>query len=167
MKIQNAFRVGLMGGLGVLLAVAIGGAVVTLSAIITYVGAALFLALGIDPAVSWLERHRFPRWAAILVVLVGILGIFVGLVFAIVPVIVDQVNNLVTNLPDFIDTVTTSSWVEDVQGNLPSFINLSDIIQGVVDWVKNNLDTIGGGLFSVGVSIASGAAGFVVILILT
>ena len=58
MKIQNAFRLGLFGGLGVLVAVAIGGGIQVLGPIITYVGAALFLALGIDPAVSWLERRN-------------------------------------------------------------------------------------------------------------
>ncbi len=80
MKIQNAFRLGLFGGLGVLVAVAIGGGFTILGPIITYVGAALFLALGIDPAVSWLERHKLPRWLAILIVLVGILAIPIGLV---------------------------------------------------------------------------------------
>ncbi len=95
MKIQNAFRLGLFGGLGVLVAVAIGGGFTILGPIITYVGAALFLALGIDPAVSWLERRKLPRWLAILIVLVGILAVFAGLVLAIIPVIADQVGNLI------------------------------------------------------------------------
>jgi predicted PurR-regulated permease PerM len=170
-KIQNAFRLGLMGGLGVLVAIAIGTAVTTLSTILTYIGAALFLALGIDPAVSWLERHRFPRWAAILTVIVGILAIFVGLIFAVVPVITDQVGSLVKNLPDFIDTVSKASWIKDTQKNLPSFIDLRGLITNLVDYLNSNLTTIssaiGGGLFKVGVGIASGVAGFVIIFILT
>lgn len=167
MKIQNAFRLGLLGGLGVLVAVAIGGALTTLSTIITYIGAALFLALGIDPAVSWLERHRFPRWAAILTVLLGILAVFVGLVFAVVPVIADQVNNLLSNLPDFIATITRTGWVTDVQKGLPSWINLNDLINNAGTWLKNNVATIGGGLFSVGIGIASGITGMLIIFILT
>src|SRR5690606_41054070 len=95
---QNACRFGLFGGLGVLLALAIGSAIGTLATILTYIGAAIFLALGLDPAVSWLERHRFPRWAAILTVVVGVLGVFTGLLFAVVPVIVEQMTNLITNL---------------------------------------------------------------------
>ena len=59
MKIQNAFRFGLFGGLGVLVALVIGGAITSLATIITYIGAALFIALGLDPLVSWLER--LPR----------------------------------------------------------------------------------------------------------
>ena len=79
MKIQNAFRFGLFGGLGVLVAIGIGAAIGTLATIITYIGAAIFLALGLDPAVSWLEKHRFPRWLAILVVVVAVLGVFTAL----------------------------------------------------------------------------------------
>jgi predicted PurR-regulated permease PerM len=166
-KIQNAFRLGLLGGLGVLVAVGIGGAVASLSTILTYIGAALFLALGIDPAVSWLERHKFPRSLAILTVLVGILSVFVGLIFAVVPVIVDQVTNLISSLPDFIATVTKANWIRDTQKNLPEWIDLKVLIMQSGDWLRNNVSIIGGGLLSVGVGIASGATGFVIILILT
>lgn len=167
MKIQNAFRLGLLGGLGVLVAVGIGSAVASLSTILTYIGAALFLALGIDPAVSWLERHKFPRALAILTVLIAILAVFVGLIFAVVPVIVDQVHNLISSLPDFIATVTRTTWIRDTQKNLPDWINLNDLITQSGNWLRSNVSTIGGGLLSVGVGIASGATGFVIILILT
>ncbi|MET4782597.1 AI-2E family transporter [Glaciihabitans sp. UYNi722] len=167
MKIQNAFRLGLLGGLGVLVAIAIGGAIITLQTIITYIGAALFIALGIDPAVSWLEKHRFPRWAAILTVLVGILAVFAGLVFAVVPVIVDQVNNLISSLPGFITVINQYTWIADTQKNLPDWINLQELITNSGNWLKDNLATIGGGIFTVGLGIASGVAGLVIILILT
>jgi predicted PurR-regulated permease PerM len=166
-KIQNAFRLGLMAGLGVLVAIAIGGAITSLSTIITYIGAALFLALGIDPAVSWLERHKFPRWSAILTVLVIILGVFVGLIFSVIPVIVDQVGNLISAIPDLVKTLTAPHFIHDVQQNLPDFIDLEQLAKNAGDWIQSNLSTIGGGLLSVGVNIASGITGAVIILILT
>jgi len=166
-KIQNAFRLGLLGGLGVIVAVAIGGAVASLSTILTYVGAALFLSLGIDPAVSWLEKRKFPRWAAILTVLVVVIGVLVGLVFAVVPVVVDQVNNLIGTLPDFIATVTTSDFIPDVQKNLPSFIELQTIIDNAGDYLTSNAGKIGGGLLNVGIGIAGGVTGLFIITILT
>ncbi len=79
MKIQNAFRLGLFGGLGVLVAIAIGGGLTALATILTYVGAALFLALGVDPLVTWLEKLGWKRWLAILVVLAVILAIVAAL----------------------------------------------------------------------------------------
>lgn len=50
------FQWGLAGGLGVLLALLIGGVVGQLSTVLVYIGLALFLALGLDPIVSLLER---------------------------------------------------------------------------------------------------------------
>lgn len=167
MKIQNAFRLGLLGGLGVLVAVAIGDALTTLSTIITYIGAALFLALGIDPAVSRLEKLRFPRWAAILTVLLAILAVFTGLIFSIVPVIANQINNLIINLPDFVKLVTQTQWVSTAQRSLPDWIDLNTIINNSGEWLKANVATIGGGIFSVGIGLASGVTGFLIILILT
>ena len=100
--------------------VPIGGAVGTLATILTYVGAALFLALGLDPLVTWLEKHKVPRWLAILTVLVGVLGVFAGLVFALIPVIVEQVNQ-----PGHADQrlivpgIQDGTLLEGIQDNLP------------------------------------------------
>jgi hypothetical protein len=51
MKIQNAFRLGLFGGLGVLVAVLIGTGLGNLATILTSVGAELLQPLGVEPAV--------------------------------------------------------------------------------------------------------------------
>ncbi|MCO5294393.1 MAG: AI-2E family transporter [Homoserinimonas sp.] len=167
MKIQNAFRLGLFGGLGVLVAIGIGAALGTLATIITYIGAAIFLALGLDPAVSWLERHRFPRWLAILVVVIAVLSIFTGLAFAVVPVIVDQTSNLVEGLTPLIQSLQDANWVANLQQSLPAYIDLEALISGALEFVKNNLTSIGGGVLQVGLGIASGAFGIIIVLILT
>lgn len=168
MKIQNAFRLGLFGGLGVLVAVAIGGGFQVLGPIITYVGAALFLALGIDPAVSWLERRNLPRWLAILVVLVGILAVFAGLVLAIIPVIADQVGNLIGAAPDLIDTITNDkaveAWWSDNLGWLGTYANAKDQVLG---FFNDNVGDITAGVVTTVFGIASGAFGLVIVLILT
>jgi predicted PurR-regulated permease PerM len=166
-KIQNAFRLGLFGGLGVLVAVAIGGGVQVLGPIITYVGAALFLALGIDPAVSWLEKRNLPRWLAILVVLVGILAVFAGLVLAIIPVIADQVGNLIGAAPDIIDAVVNDGVVEAWWNDNLAWLPYNDVIKNVQDFLQSNLEGITTGVFATVLGIASGAFGLVIVLILT
>lgn len=169
MKIQNAFRLGLLGGLGVLVALAIGGAIVTLSTILTYVGAALFLALGIDPAVSWLEKHRFPRWTAILTVLVGLLAVVAGLVLSVVPVIVGQTNKLIAQVPTVVKVMSDPHLVRNIQNAVPDFIDVQGVVDAVVKFFQDpgNLTTIGGGVLQVGLGIASGVAGVIIVLILT
>ena len=105
MKIQNAFRFGLVGTLGVGLGLLIITSVITLQTIIIYIGAALFIALGLDPAVSWLERKRFPRWAAILTVLVAVLGVLTGVILAVVPIIIAQVTKLSAQFPQLVRSI--------------------------------------------------------------
>jgi predicted PurR-regulated permease PerM len=166
-KIQNPFRLGLLGGLGVLVAMAIGGTVVSLATILTYIGAALFLALGLDPLVSWLEKHRFPRWLAIVTVLVAVLGVFTGLVFAIIPVIVEQVNTAIKTVPGLIEDFNNGTVYDNISTALP-WLPLDDLIAGAQDWVATlDVTSIGGGVLAVGGAIAGGATGAVVVIILT
>ena len=119
MKIQNPYRTGLFAGLGVITALVIGGAIGSLATILTWVGAALFLALGLDPLVTWLEKHKVKRPVAILITLVGVLGVFVGLVFALIPVIVEQVGNLVTQISEVVvpglQDGSFVAWVKDTE----------------------------------------------------
>lgn len=168
MKIHNAFRLGLFGGLGVLVAFAIGAGFTVLGPIITYVGAALFLALGIDPAVSWLERHKLPRWLAILIVLVGILAIFAGLVLAIIPVIADQVGALIQQAPDLVNTLITNEGLKSWWNTTLYWLGSFDEAQAkVLDYFDKNLATITQGVVNTIFTIAGGAFGGVIVLILT
>ncbi len=171
MKIQNAFRFGLFGGLGVLVALLIGGAFTSLATILTYIGAALFIALGLDPLVTWLESRKWPRWAAILTVLVGVLGLFAGLVFAIIPVVIEQSTKLINQITAYVRNIESlDSFFEQVQAIIPiEIIDVRQASQGALAYVTNpdNLAQIGGGVFSVGVSIATGLFGALIVLILT
>jgi predicted PurR-regulated permease PerM len=166
-KIQNAFRLGLFGGLGVLVAVAFGNGIHSLATILTYVGAALFLALGIDPAVSFLQRHRFPRWAAILTVLVAILAVFAGLVLAVIPVIIDQINNLISSFPDIVNAVTKDNSIQKWWNHTFPWFPFDTAVSKVTDWLNSNVGNITGGVFSTVLTIGSGAFGIVIVLILT
>jgi predicted PurR-regulated permease PerM len=163
-KIQNPFRTGLFAGLGVITALVIGGAIGSLATILTYVGAALFLALGIDPLVTWLEKRKVPRPVAILITLVGVLGIFAGLVFALIPVIVEQVGNLIVQInevviPGFQDG-TFVAWVNEY---VPWF-NIDQQIDNAVALITGK-DFLGG-VAAVGVGVLGGLAGAAIVIIL-
>lgn len=166
MKIQNAFRVGLIGTLGVGLGLLIISSVVTLQTIITYVGAALFISLGLDPAVSWLEKKKFPRWAAILTVLVAVVGVLTGVVFAIVPIIVDQVAKLSKAIPDLVKSVNTSTFLADIQRQFPG-LKVNEIVASITDYLGGNLTTITTTLIQSGLAVVSGLFGGLIILILS
>ena len=96
MKIQHPFRTALIATLGVGVGILILTGVQTLSTVLLYIGTALFLALGLDPVVSFFERRGLPRWGALLATFAGLLAIATALVLIVVPVLVDQIAKLVT-----------------------------------------------------------------------
>jgi predicted PurR-regulated permease PerM len=165
-KIQNAFRLGLFGGLGVLVAIAIGGGLTALATILTYVGAALFLALGVDPLVTWLEKHGWKRWVAILVVLVGILAIVAGFVLAIIPVIADQVGNLIEQAPDLFDELINQGALENWWEDTLPWLPFDDVVTNAQNFFNDNLGAITTGVLNTALAIGSGVFGAIIVLIL-
>lgn len=167
MKIQQPFMLGLLGGLGVLVAVVLGASVASLATLITYIFAAFFLALGIDPLVSWLQSKGSPRWLAILIVITGILGVLAGLVVAIIPVVVDQISRLIEAIPGIITAFEQnpgiiSDWWER---SIP-WLSFDDVLANVQKFVTDNIGAITGGVVNTAIGIASGTFGALIVLIL-
>lgn len=162
----NPFTFGLVGALGVLLALLIGSMIGQLSTVLVYIGLALFLALGLDPIVSLLER-KLPRGAAVAIVVAVVILVFAGIILAIVPVLVQQISHLVETMPGTIDDITKSGWYRDVTRQYGDSIQQG--VDGILKFFKDpgNLATIGGGLIAVGAGIAGGLTGVTIVLILT
>jgi predicted PurR-regulated permease PerM len=167
--IKNAFRVGLIGALGVGLAMLLMTMVGSLATVLTYIGVAFFLALGLDPAVKWLGKHRFPQWAAILSVVVIFLIVVGGAILAIVPSLVDQTNSFITGFPEFAKTFLQQPWVIWIQHTFGASFDIKAITDAVQKFLANpsNISKITGGLLKVGMGIASGATGTLIVIILT
>ncbi len=166
MKIHNAFRLGLVGTLGVGVGLLLITSVITLQTIIIYIGAALFIALGLDPAVSWLERKGFPRWAAIVTVLAAVLAVLTAVILAVVPIIIEQVSKLSAQFPQLVRSINSSTFLDDVQKQFPA-LQVSEVVKTVTDYLGANLDTITTTLIQSGLALVSGLFGGLIILILT
>jgi len=171
MKIQNAFRIGLLGTLGVGVGLLIITSIANLSTIITYIGAALFLALGLDPAISWLERRGLPRWAAILIVMTGVGLLVAALVLAVAPIIVEQVSQFVEEIPRIVELVSSQQWIDTLKEQFPQ-IRVDEVIEqvttGLTDFVTNpdKLSELAGGVLLVAVAIGSGVFAVIIVFIL-
>jgi len=165
-KISNAFRLGLVGTLGVGVGFLILTSIVNLSTVITYIGVAFFIALGLEPLISWLERRGIPRWASIVIVFVVILGIAVGVIWAIVPVIIEQSTQLVQAVTDFVNRGTYEQWYQWLQNQFQPGVVDNAVAQGWAE-LQKNLGTITGGVLQAGIGIISGAFGVLIVLILT
>ncbi|SIT73349.1 AI-2E family transporter [Microbacterium sp. RU33B] len=172
MKIHNPFRVAFVATLGVGLGLLFIGSIQTLSTILLYVGTALFLSLGLEPAVSFLERRKLPRWAAVLVTILGVLAIFAGIILMVVPIITQQVSQLVAAITKWVeagaDLETLQNWLVGVFPNL----DVAAVFAYAENWlteVSQNLDVgaIGEGVVVVGGTIIAGLTGAFIVLILT
>lgn len=163
----NAFRIGFMGAIGVLVALLAGSIINELSTVLVYIGVALFLALGVDPLVSFLERI-IPRWSAITIVVVVVLGAFAGIVFAVVPILVEQTSNLVQNFPEIVQDISQQPWVQDLSKQFAGSFDIDHALQSLQSFVEKpgNLLSVGGGILAVGSGILSGVTGALIVIIL-
>ena len=102
---RSPFFIGLTGAAGVVMTIALVELVIKARSVLVLIGLALFIAAGLDPVVNWLTRRRVPRWAAVAVVLLGVLGIIGGFLAAAIPPLAAQTSKLITELPNYAHTL--------------------------------------------------------------
>jgi predicted PurR-regulated permease PerM len=93
--------------LGLILAVAVLVEIVLISKqVLTWILIAIFFALALNPAVDWFERRIKRRGWSVASVYVLVLAAIALIAYVFIPPLVDQVNNLVNKIPDYIDDLT-------------------------------------------------------------
>lgn len=101
---RSPFFVGLLGAAGVATTYGLLLLLQAASQVLILVGLALFLAVGLDPAVRWLNRWM-PRALAVLVVTLVTLGVVGGFLAAAIPPLVTQTAALIHEVPTYLKTV--------------------------------------------------------------
>src|SRR6478752_2952935 len=96
------FRTGFFGGLGVLVAYVCFLLVDSVKSTLILLVVAAILAIGLDPAVRFLERRHLRRGWSVLIVFVTLMLSLVGIFYAIIPPIVTEVSKLVEAAPEYI-----------------------------------------------------------------
>jgi predicted PurR-regulated permease PerM len=97
--------------------------------VLVYISA--LVAIGLSPLVNQLERNRLlrqrvPRWGAILVIYVCLIGVIVGLAILVVPAIVKQARDLAVELPRLLHQ--GQQWLID-HGMLSREITAQEAVQ--------------------------------------
>jgi predicted PurR-regulated permease PerM len=140
---------------------------------IRWVFTAVFLALAMNPAVDRIEalrvrgRNVVPRWLAILLVYVALLGIFVFLVLQVVPPIIREFESLGSKVPgyvhDFRDWANQNQEFQD----LNSKYHITSTLTEQASSIPSKLGDAAGELRTVTVSILSHLLAAITILALT
>ncbi len=158
----SPFRLGFLGGLGVLLAYISYQAIETLQGTLIVISVAALLAIGLDPAVGFLIRRGLRRGLSVALVMFGLLVFLGGALFAVIPPIVSEVAAFIVSIP---------SLLEDLQ-QMPTVQNLDQRF-GFIEQIRNStvLNDLAAGagttVVSAGVAIAGVFVDLMIILILT
>lgn len=159
---RSPFMIGMLGTFGVAVAYGLVLLIVHSATIMALIGMSLFLAIGLEPAVAWLTRHRFRRGLAVSVVTIVVLLVIAGFLAAAIPPLVGQVESFVRTFPDYI------AQMKDHSTTLGKLDARFHIQQHVSEATKSfNTASLTGGLLSAGKLVLSTTVSILTVLVLT
>ena len=162
----HPFYLGFVGALGVLLAIGLSRVLLQLSQVLTLLVVALFLALGLDPVVRFLQRHGLSRTRSVSLVFLGVIVAFIGFVAAVVPPVVSQASDLAAQAPELLQSLLRSSLVRSLDAQYGIVTKASDELQSrLAD--GNLIAQLFGGVLGAGKAVVSGFFSAFTVLVLT
>lgn len=111
---MSPFRIGFVGALGVLLAYGLAQALIAAQSVVILVVVALFIALGLNPLVRRLVSSGVKRGVAVLIVVIGALAVLALVLFAVVPVFVEQIATLIASGPGLLQETLRNPQINDL-----------------------------------------------------
>jgi predicted PurR-regulated permease PerM len=166
----HPFYVGFVGALGVLVAYGLVRLLGQLSSIITLLVVSLFLALGLDPLVRWLQSRGAPRAAAVGVVFLGLIAVFTGFISTVIPPVVAQATELVSQLPHYVLDVQAAIERSETLTRVNQEYQVTERIQAELQKRLASGETVTalfGGIFGAGKALVSGIFSAFTVLVLT
>ncbi|MEV6629239.1 AI-2E family transporter [Actinoplanes sp. NPDC051470] len=111
---RNPFFIGFLGAIGALLAYAAFNGIRGAGSILVLIFVAMFLAIGLNPAVTRIQKWGVPRGGAVAIVaLVGLI-VLGGALVALVPPVVTQSGELISNIPGYIESLQRNETLRDL-----------------------------------------------------
>lgn len=166
LNIQHPFYFGFLATTGALVAFALLQALQSATQVFILIIISLFLAMGLNPAVTALESRSMKRGIAVSSVVVLVLLFVVLAALVVIPPVFTQVNELVEGAPQLIDSLR----------NNKTFLRL-DEDYGLIKTLESKFESLFtdgklitgafGGVLGVGRTVLSGAFSALTVLILT
>jgi predicted PurR-regulated permease PerM len=135
--------------------------IITARAVLVLIGLALFLAIGLEPAVSVLTRRWLPRWAAVLTVMVAGLAVVGGCLTAAIPPLVHQATQLIAQTPTMLTRLQSHN---SLLGQLNNRLHLQQRLQQTFSGDASGLVN---GLLGAGQVVFGALASGLILLVLT
>lgn len=160
---RSPFYVGMTAAAGVAATYGMIQLLLTASGVLVLIGLALFLAIGLDPAVVWLTRHRTPRWLAVILIIVVLVGLVVAFLALAIPPLADQTSQFIAHLPHYSQDLQNHS---SVLGKLNDRFHIQEKINQFSSGGGVGFSLVGG-VLGAGQMVLSAVSSTLLVLVLT
>ena len=158
---RSPFYIGLTASAGVAVTYGAVRMLGSLSSVLVLIGVAFFLALGLEPAVSWFVNRKLPRWAATTLVFVIFLAMMGAFVAAAIPPLAQQASELIKQAPHYIQQAQDHS---SAIGRLNDRFHLQ---QRITDTIKGSGGSVVNEVVSAGSAVFGALADSLIVIVLT
>jgi predicted PurR-regulated permease PerM len=157
----SPFYIGLTAAAGVAVTYGMVQVLVAVSSVLVLIGVAFFLAIGLEPASSWLVKRGLRRWMAMTVVFVVFLAVTGAFVAAAIPPLAQQTGEFIQQVPQYLQQARDHS---SVIGRLNDRFHLQ---QRITDGINGSGGSALTEVVSAGTAIFSAVADFLIVIVLT
>ena len=122
----------------------------------------------INPLVKKLERFKIPRYISVFVVFLSLLALIVAFFIFVIPPTINQLQELVQNLPDYTDTVRAhiGNWKSSLESlNLP--FDVSAESNRLVDRIETAAVDLGSLLLAYSINLVSALTTLFLMVVIT
>lgn len=158
---RSPFLIGMAAAAGVAVVVGCVELILLASDALVLIGLALFIAIGLEPAVAWLVRHGLRRGAAVTLVSVGSLGLILGFLAAVIPPLVAQGTAFASRAPAYLRALQNHN---SVVGKLNERFHLQ---QSLDQTLHGGNASILNGVLGAGAIVFSALVSTVAVIVLT
>ncbi len=158
---RSPFWIGMSGAFGVAVTFGLVELFLRSKTVLIVVGLALFIAVGLDPVVSWLTRRGWPRWAAVVVVLLAVAAVIGIFLATAIPPLTSQTTALVQKVP---------TYVKELQNHNSELGKLNDkyhLQSKVTTLLQSKGSSLAGGVLGAGELVLSTFSEVLGIIVLT
>jgi predicted PurR-regulated permease PerM len=163
---SHPYYFGFVATLGALTAIVLMRALASVSQIFILILIALFLAMGLNPAVEALRRRKMSRVTAVTIIFTSVIAFVVFFALVVAPPVISQGTQLINKAPTLLADLTNNATINKLNDQY-----------GIIDTLQSKLTSVTsdgtllisafGGVIGVGKSVLSGFFTFLTILVLT
>ena len=158
---RSPFFVGMAAAAGVAVTYGLVEVVIRARSVLVLIGLALFIAAGLDPAVSWLTRRGLPRPAAVIVIVLAAVAVVAGFLASAIPPLAAQATALTQQLPHYMHAL------QDHNSELGKLNAHYQIQQRLSKLLSTRGTALVGGVLGAGELVLSAATSLLVVAVLT